>query len=145
MGELLSRVVLPVASEEDAQATCEAALPDIAAAGGDVIAVHVIEKAGGAMDKAGVEQREEYADEIFAVVTDACEDTGVPCETDVVFDTDVVDGIFDAARDHDASAVAFTPRGGSRWLDLLTGDRSRDIVKRAELPVVVFPSEDDDE
>jgi nucleotide-binding universal stress UspA family protein len=145
MGELLSKVVLPVASEDDARATCEAALPDVAAAGGEVIAVHVIEKAGGAMDKASVEQREEYADDIFAIVTDACEDAGVPVETDIVFDTVVVDGILDAARDHGASAVAFTPRGGSRWLDLLTGDNSRDLVKQAELPVVVFPAEDADE
>ncbi|MFC3477163.1 universal stress protein [Halobacterium litoreum] len=145
MGDLLSRVVLPVASEGDARATCRAALPHVAEAGGEVIAVHVIEKAGGGIDKAGVEQREEFADDVFAIVEDACADAGVPVETDLRFDTDVEDAIFDAARDHDATAVAFTPRGGSRWFDLLTGDHARDIVKQADIPVVVFPAEDDDE
>ena len=135
----------PVDHEGDARATCRVVLPHVADAGGEIIAVHVIEKAGGAMDKAGVEQREEFADEIFSIVEDACADAGVPVETDLRFDTDVEDAIFDAARDHDATAVAFTPRGGSRWLDLLTGDHARDIVKQADLPVVVFPAEEDDE
>ena len=144
MGELLSRVVLPVASEDDARVTCDAVLPHVADAGGSVVAVHVIEKAGGAPDKAGVEQREEYADDVFAVVEDACRDAGVPVETDRRFDTDVVDAVFETARDHDASAVAFTPRGGSRWLDLLAGDHTRDLVKSADLPVVVFPAEESD-
>ena len=145
MGELLSRVVLPVASEDDARATCDAVLPHVVDAGGSVVAVHVIEKAGGAPDKAGVEQREEYAEGVFAVVEDACRNADVAVETDLRFDTDVVDAIFEAAHDHDASAVAFTPRDGSRWLDLLTGSHSRELVKSADLPVVVFPAEDEDE
>ena len=143
MGELLARVVLPVASEDDARATCDAVLPHVADAGGEVVAVHVVEKAGGGIDKAGVEQREAYAEDVLDVVADACADAGVPCETGVVFATDVADGVFDAARDHDATAVAFTPRQGSRWLDLLVGDNTRDLVKGADLPVVAFPRVDD--
>lgn len=143
MGDLVERVVLPVASEEDARDTCEAVLPHVADAGGEVVAVHVVEKAGGGIDKAGVEHREEYAEDVFAVVTDACDDAGVPCETEVVFATDVADGVFDAARDHDASAVAFTPRESNRWLDLLTGDDTRNLVKRADRPVLAFPASDE--
>jgi|AntRauMinimDraft_4_1070384.scaffolds.fasta_scaffold00211_10 nucleotide-binding universal stress UspA family protein len=145
MGDLLDRVVLPFASEDDARATCDAVLPYIVDAGGEVVAVHVIEKAGGGIDKAGVEQREAYAEDIFTVVSDACADAGVTCETAVVFATDVADGVFDAARDHDASAVAFTPRQGNRWLDLLIGDNTRDLVKGADLPVVAFPRVDGDD
>jgi nucleotide-binding universal stress UspA family protein len=144
VGDLLERVVVPVASESDAEQTMDAVLERVSEAGGAIVAVHVIEKAGGAPDKASVEQREQYATDIFAVVRDACEAAGVHCETDQRFDTDVVDSIFDAARDHDASAVVFTPRESNRWLDLLTGDRSRGIVKRAELPVVVFPRDGTD-
>ncbi|MFB6271126.1 MAG: universal stress protein [Halobacterium sp.] len=144
MSDLLSRVVVPVASEADAEATMDAVLPHVSEAGGSVVAVHVIEKAGGAPDKASVEQREAYAEDVFAVVTEACEAAGVDCETDRRFDTDVVDGIFAAARDHGASAVAFTPRESNRWLDLLTGDNSRKLVKRADLPVVVFPADGPD-
>jgi len=145
MGDLLDRVVVPVASEDDARTTAAAVLPRVASAGGEVVFVHVIEKAGGAVDKAGVEQREEYAAEIFAVVEDAAADAGVPVETDLRFDTDVADAIFAAGRDHDASAIAFTPRDGSRWFDLLTGDHAHDLVKQADRPVVVLPAEDEDE
>lgn len=144
MTDLLARVVIPVASEGDARVTFETVLPHVAEAGGRVVAVHVIEKSGGGMDKASIEQREGYADGVFAVVADACEDAGVPVETDLRFDTAVADAVFAAARDHDASAVAFTPREGSRWLDLLTGDNTRDLVKGASLPVVVFPAETDE-
>ena len=145
VGDLLELVVVPVASEGDAETTMDAVLPRVREAGGRVVAVHVVEKGGGTIDKASVEQREEYAEGVFAVVADACADAGVACETDLRFDTDVVDGVFDAARDHGASAVAFTPRESNRWLDLLTGDNARDMVKHAELPVVVLPSEDTDE
>lgn len=144
MGDLLERVVVPVASESDAEQTMDAVLERVSEAGGAIVAVHVIEKAGGSPDKASVEQREQYAADVFAVVRDACDAAGVDCETDLRFDTDVVDGIFDAAHDHGASAVAFTPRESNRWLDFLTGDDSRDLVKRAELPVVVFPSDGTD-
>ncbi|MFB6068724.1 MAG: universal stress protein [Halobacterium sp.] len=145
MGDLLEHVVVPVASEGDARATCAAVFPRVAEAGGDVVAVHVVEKAGGAMDKAGVEQREEYAAGIFEIVEAAADEYGVPVETEILYGTDVADAVFDAARDRDASAVAFTPRGGSRWVDFLTGDNDRDLVTKADRPVVVFPPEDDDE
>ncbi|MCG1003931.1 MULTISPECIES: universal stress protein [Halobacterium] len=145
MGDLLETVVVPVASEADAETTMRAVLPRVRDAGGRIVAVHVVEKGGGAIDKASVEQRELYAEDVFTVVEDACADAGVACETDLRFDEDVADGVFAAARDHGASAVAFTPRESNRWLDLLTGDDARDLVKQADLPVVVFPAEDADE
>lgn len=138
-GDLLSHVLIPVASEEDAKRTCEAALPRIKSEGGRVTALHVIEKAGGAIDKAPVEQREAMAKDIFEVVGRECREAGVDFETELRYGTDVVETIFDAAADVDATAVAFTPREGSRWIDLLTGDRSRAMVKRADIPVIVLP------
>lgn len=41
--------------------------------------------------------------------------------------------------------VAFTPRGGSRWLRLLTGDVSRSPVTRTDRLVVVLPDIEEDE
>jgi len=101
-------------------------------------AVHVIEKAGGAPDKAGVEQREEYAEEIFAAVRDRL-DVNRPVETEVRYGTDGAETIFGAAADHDATAIVVTPRGGSRWIRLLTGDVALDIVTKSDRPVVVLP------
>jgi nucleotide-binding universal stress UspA family protein len=140
---LFSTPLVPVASEDDARATLAAALPRTAAVGGSLLAVHVIEKAGGAIDKASVEQREEYAEEIFAVVRELAGDAGVPVETRVLFGTDVAEAIIDAAGDADASAIVFTPRGGSHWIDLLTGDVRNSLVTESDRPVVVLPDEAD--
>jgi nucleotide-binding universal stress UspA family protein len=132
MTDLFERVVLPVASPEDARATCAAVEPYLT---GEAVAIHVIEKAGGAPDKAGVEQREEFAAETFEAVRDCL--GGV--ETEIRYGTDVAETIFEAASDHDASAIVITPRGGSRWLRLLTGDVALDIVTETDRPVVVLP------
>ena len=136
---LLVRPVVPVATEDDARETCRAAFPRIAAAGGRPLVVHVIEKAGGAPDKAGVEQREAVAEAAFAAARDCAAEHGLDVETDVLYGTDVAAAIVDAARDVDASAIVFHPRGGSWWLDLLTGDVRDTLVTKSDRPVVVLP------
>ncbi|MFC7135088.1 MULTISPECIES: universal stress protein [Salinibaculum] len=135
MADIFERVLLPVATVEDAVATCRAARQYLT---GSVVAVHVIEKAGGAPDKASVEQREERAEEIFAAVHDALDDDR-DVETDLRYGTDVSETIFAAASDHDATAIIITPRGGSRWVRLLTGDVALDLVTETDRPVVVLP------
>jgi nucleotide-binding universal stress UspA family protein len=135
MADLFERVLLPVANEEDAETTCRALEPYV---GASVVACNVVEKAGGAVDKASVEQREEEAEEAFAVVREILgERTAV--ETTIQYDTDVSDGIFGAAEEFDASAIVFTPRGGSRWVRLLTGDVAMDLITENDRPVVVLP------
>lgn len=141
MPELFDRVVLPVASPEDAEATARAASAYLT---GTVVAVHVIEKGGGAPDKAGVEQREEYAEEVFDALRAALP-SGQSVETDLRFATDVSEAIFEAAADHDATAIVITPRGGSRWIQLLTGDVALDLVTETDRPVVVLPDVDEGE
>ncbi|SFR93984.1 Nucleotide-binding universal stress protein, UspA family [Halomicrobium zhouii] len=132
MAELFDRVLLPVAGAEDAAATARAVDPHL---DGDIVAVHVVEKAGGAMDKAGVEQREEAAEKAFDVLRDALGDI----ETEIRYGTDVADTIFAAADDHDVSSIVVTPRGGSRFVRLLTGDVALELVTESDRPVVVLP------
>lgn len=135
----LRRVLVPVANREDAASTTATLASHVDEVGGTVIAVHVIEKAGGALDKASVEQREEAAEDIFAAVTDGLDDTGVEVETAVRYGTDVAATLVDTAHDVDASAIVFTPRGGSRWKKLLTGDVTHKLVNSSDVPVLVFP------
>lgn len=138
MTDLFERIVVPVADPEDAAASTEALAPHDA---GHVVAVHVIEKAGGAPDKASVEQRETHAEEIFDVVTDRLAD-GHSLETRITYGTDVAEAIFDVAADVDATAIVITPRGGSRWARLLTGDVALSLVTDTDRPVVVLPDVD---
>lgn len=136
------RVVLPLASIKDAKTTSESVLPYLREVNGNVLAVHVIEKAGGAPDKASVEQREIRAREIFAVIEETLADEGIPVETEILYGTDVAESIIDTATEFDASAVVFTPRGGSRWVKLLTGDTARGLIQNADRPIVVLPEVD---
>lgn len=137
----LERVVVPVAEATDARTTARALAPYLA---GDetVIAVHVVEKAGGAPDKASVEQREETARKTFAAFRDEL-GPSADIETDIRYHTDVAEGVFAAAADVDATAIAFAPRSGSRWLRLLTGDVALSLVTETERPVIALPGQEE--
>ena len=139
------RVVVPVANRDDAAATTAALLPYVAGTGSTVIAVHVIEKAGGAPDKASVEQLEQRGDDIFRIVTEGFDDTEVVLETDLRYGTDIASSIVGTAHDRSASAIVFTPRGGSRWRKLLSGDVTHNLVRSSDLPIVVLPDREEAE
>jgi nucleotide-binding universal stress UspA family protein len=138
MTDIFDRVLLPVASQEDGRTTARA-FDSYGADADRVVAVHVIEKAGGAPDKASVEQREEEAERIFAIVR---EELGDSIETEIAYGTDVAETIFDVADEMEATAIAFTPRGGSRWVQLLTGDVALDLITDTDRPVVVLPDDE---
>ena len=137
MTDLFERILLPVAGDEDAAATVRAVAPYVH---DEVVALHVVEKAGGAPDKASVEQRELEADAAFDVLRNGLGDI----ETEIRYGTDVADTIFAAATDHDVSAIVVTPRGGSRIVRLLTGDVAMKLVTDSDRPVVVLPDPTED-
>jgi nucleotide-binding universal stress UspA family protein len=138
---LLRRVLVPVASEADAAATARALAPFVASTVEEVVVVNVVEKAGGAPDKASVEQRERGAEEMFETVAGVLGDTDANLEFEVLYGADVGEAIIDAAHDLDATAIAFTPRGGSRWVKLLTGDVTTTLVSKSDVPIVVLPDD----
>lgn len=126
---LLDRIVVPVAEPEDAAATAEA-LEGIEP--GDVVIVYVVEKAGGGIDKASVEQREMKAEEAFAVFRDRFPDA----DTEIRYGTAVTDEVFAAAAGRDATAVAFLPRPGGRLIRFLSDDRALKLVTENNVPVI---------
>ena len=69
---------------------------------------------------------------------------GGDVETEVRYGTDVLEGIFAAAADVDASAIVFKPRGGSRWRQLMSGDVARELVTECDRPVIALPGQDDE-
>jgi nucleotide-binding universal stress UspA family protein len=133
------RVIVPVANRDDATATTAAIRPYVEGSDSTVIAVHVIEKAGGAPDKASVEQREQRAEEIFRIVAGEFDGSEIVLETDLRYGTDIASSIVDAAHDSNASTIVFTPRGGSRWRKLLTGDVTHNLVRSSDIPILVLP------
>ncbi len=133
------RVVVPVANRADATATTAALMPYLEDADCTVIAVHVIEKAGGALDKASVEQRERRATGIFGIVIEQLGTAAAHLETELRYGTDVAASVVETAQESDAGAIVFTPRGGSRWQKLVTGDVTHKLVGNSDIPIVVLP------
>lgn len=137
-GDLLRRVLVPVAEPDDAASTARALAPY---APGGVVLLHVIEKAGGAPDKASVEQREVLAAEAFDAFRETFDDDA-DLGTEIRYGTDIATVVGEAAVDHDVTAVVFVPRGGGRLIRLLTGDVALSLVTGTDRPVIALPRPD---
>ena len=136
--DLLAHVLLPVANEEDALRTARALAPYDPER---VTALHVVEKGGGVPDKTPVEQSEELAAESYAAVRTVFPDAG----EHTAYARDVVEAIFDAAAEVDATAIAYQSRGGNRLVQLLSGDLSSELATDAPVPVIALPRANADE
>jgi len=135
---LLRHVLVPVANEDDALATAnslEPYSPD------HVTALHVVEKGAGVPDKTPVEQSEGVAEESYAAVRTVFPDAN----EHTAYARNVVEAIFDAADEVEASAIAYRSRGGGRITQFLTGDLSLKLVTQAAIPVIALPRVETDE
>ncbi|WP_435320290.1 universal stress protein [Haloarchaeobius sp. TZWSO28] len=133
---LTDSIVVPIADEADAHATAAALEPhDV----GMVTAIHVIEKGEGVPDKTPVEQSETVADKAFATFRNTFPDAG----TRTVYRRDIVQGVVDVTDEVGANAIFFRPRGGSRLVQFLAGDRALRLITEADCPVVALPEVDD--
>ena len=136
--DLLAHVLLPVAHEDDARRTAMALEPY----GPDrVTALHVVEKGGGTPDKTPVEQSEELAEKSYAAVQDVFPDA----DEHTAYARNVVEAIFEAAEEVDASAIEYRSRGGNRIMQFLSGDLSLKLVTSADRPVIALPHENAEE
>lgn len=133
-------IVVPVADPDDGERTAAAIAPRFEPSGRAIL-VHVVEKGGGAIDKAPVDRQREYAEEVFERARRPLADADVDVDTDVRYGADVVETIFDGAVEANADAVAFVPREANRLAELLTGDVARRLVKEASVPVVAVPED----
>ncbi|MDR9430915.1 MAG: universal stress protein [Natronomonas sp.] len=135
---LLTRIVMPVATEADAEQTCAALEPHLDEVS-SVLAVHVIEKGGGGIDKAPLAKREEDAAEILGIVEETLGENA-DVETKTAYGTDVVETLFETAEGAEATALVFVAREGGRLVRLLSGDTSMRLVTEGTMPVVALPS-----
>ena len=136
---LFHHPLVPVADADDAAATADALRPHLDAVE-RLTVVHIVQKAGGAVDKAPLAKRRADATRFLSTLETRLEDHEVAVETAVTFGTDVAETVVQTATDVDATAVAFRPRGGSRLVRWLSGDTAVRLVSNPELPVVALPT-----
>lgn len=137
---LFEHLLVPIASESDADSTCAALQPYLDSVD-HVTVIHVIEKGGGAIDKAPLAKRKEDGEAILADVESRLSES-VSVDSTIAYGTDLVETVFDAAVEAEADAVAFRARGGSRITRLLAGDTTSKLVTDPVVPVVSLPNRD---
>lgn len=133
------RILVPLANEDDAIRTLVALGDHVAAADSHLRFLHVIEKAGGAPDKAPLPARQDQARRIFGVVREHFDGTGYEFDTELRYGTDVIDEIVAAAAEGNATAIAFVPRPGGRIAAIVSGNLTDRIVSNDRFPVIVLP------
>lgn len=130
--KLTQHVIVPVANEEDAAATAALLEPYEFE---QITVLHVVEKGEGVPDKTPVE----YSERVAAAAFKIFRETFSGAETETAYRRDIVKGILEVADGVDASAIAFRPRGGSRLIQWLSGDKSLRLVTEADRPVISIP------
>lgn len=139
-GGLFETVFVPIANPKDADATAQA-IHHYASPESEIIVTHVVEKAGGAPDKVSVEQRERYAEEAYETFVDVLPEQWENIRFLTLYGRDVAATICEGAEEAGATVIAFTPRGGSRWARLVTGDIARNLIDTSDIPVVSLPEQ----
>jgi nucleotide-binding universal stress UspA family protein len=135
--DLFERVLVPVASEEDARRATDVILPYLPGAG-SVVVVHVIKQSEGGIDPSPVDAQEEEAEQLFDIVTE--DDEAGDVETRTAYGSDVVDSILETARETGATVIAVSPREKSLLMRLLTGDHARSLMMNRDVPVLAVPA-----
>ncbi|QLG50314.1 universal stress protein [Natrinema halophilum] len=135
MHSLTEHAVVPVADEDDARATATVLKRHRF---DQITVVHVVEKGDGAPDKLPLEQAESRAADAFAAFRELIPDV----QEEILYSRSVVDAVIDFAADVDASAIAFRPRGGSRVVQFLSGDKALKLITEADRPVIALQEEE---
>ena len=130
--DLLDHVLVPVANRKDARVTAAELRRHSPA---HVTVVYVVQTTTGAPDKIPASYSEEMAAESF----DAFRGRFPDADDHLTYGDDVVEAIFSAAHEIDATAIAYRAREGNRLMQFLSGDLSLRLVTEAELPVIALP------
>lgn len=140
IARLLERVILPVATEDDTQATCNAIEPYLDGID-EIVLAHVVEQTPGYMDHASPEGLEEDARRFMQLALDQL---GQEAVTDVVvcFGEDATEEVVALAREREATAILFHPRDKGLLDRLADSTHESELIRASPVPVIALPSPD---
>jgi len=135
--KLFERVLLPLADPDDAERTARAIRPYL----NDeltLIITHVTEgETAGTTIATGQDQ---FAEEIYETFITVLGRQETRIEWVTLEGRAVSEAITDAISTVEATLVVFTPRDIDAWSRTLAGDPGAQLVRDADVPVMVFPS-----
>jgi nucleotide-binding universal stress UspA family protein len=134
---VLGRLLLPIAEETDAEATCDAVRPYLGE-NDQVVVVHVLESEADAPS----DTERERADTVFEIAREQLTDAVGGFQTELRHGSDPIEEIVASAEAFDATAIGFTPRPENRWVKMLSEDHTHRLTAEGELPVLIFPHPD---
>lgn len=138
---LLDRVVVPVANEEDTEATCHAIRPHLEAFA-EILLVHVVEQTPGYMDHASPTVLEEDARRFLDHARGELGED-VVADVDIRFGRDAAQEIADFADEREATAIAFHPRQKGLLSRLVDPSHESRLIRVSPVPVVGLPPPDE--
>lgn len=136
--DLFERILVPVASPEDAEATARALRPRLDA-GATLIVTHVT---GGTSDETSIKTgRDRFAGATYEAFADVLRRNDLAFEWVTLEAREVVAALADAAEMTEATLVAFTPRDVDEWSRTAVGDPGGRLIRAADVPVLVVPNQ----
>lgn len=140
--EIFESVMIPIANPDDARETARAVrayLDDDS----ELVVAHVVEKGEGVPDKAPVRQREQFAEKSYETFVDELQGAVDEITPVTLYGRNVGKTVLDGAQRAGVSAIVFTPRGAGRLTKLVTGSVTEELIRRADMPVLVLPKQPD--
>lgn len=136
--DLFERILVPIASPEDAEATARALRPRLDS-GATLVVTHVTESATAETTvKSG---RDQFAGATYEAFADVLHRDDLNFEWVTLEARQVVDALVDAVDMTEATLVAFTPRDVDEWSRTAEGDPGGRLIRAADVPVLVLPNQ----
>jgi nucleotide-binding universal stress UspA family protein len=132
---VFNRLLLPVANEEDAEATYEAIQPYVEAGANKVVVLHVAETDEDEVDDASRAQ----AKEIFNKFRDAFSSNAITVETELRSGLDITAEIATVVEELDVTAIGVLPRSKNALVRLLSKETTTQLISSTDVPIIVLP------
>ena len=134
---LFERIMVPIASPEDAEETARAIRPHLDS-GTTLIVTHVTE--GDTAETTIKTGRDQFAGATYETFSDILYRRDLEFEWVTLEAREVAEALVDAIDMTEATLVAFTPRDIDTWRRAITGDPGGRLIREADVPVMVFPN-----